>query len=139
MAIITLGLNHQTAPISVRERLAVPQDFVVNTLRRLRDLQGVEEAAILSTCNRTEFYCGVSDRSPESLVDWIAREQRVNREDFQHYLYTHTDSSTIRHMFRVASGLDSMVLGEPQILGQMKSAYQIATEAGTIGKTLGKP
>lgn len=138
MAIITLGLNHQTAPISVRERLAVPQDFVVNTLRRLRDLQGVEEAAILSTCNRTEFYCGVSDRSPESLVDWIAREQRVNREDFQHYLYTHTDSSTIRHMFRVASGLDSMVLGEPQILGQMKSAYQTATEAGTIGKTLGK-
>ena len=138
MAIITLGLNHQTAPISVRERLAVPQDFFVNTLRRLRDLQGVEEAAILSTCNRTEFYCGVSDRSPESLVDWIAHEQRVNREDFQRYLYTHTDSSTIRHMFRVASGLDSMVLGEPQILGQMKSAYQTATEAGTIGKTLGK-
>lgn len=138
MAIITLGLNHQTAPISVRERLAVPQDFVINTLRRLRELQGIEEAAILSTCNRTEFYCDVSDHSADTLVDWIAREQRVKREDFQRYLYTHRDSSTIRHMFRVASGLDSMVLGEPQILGQMKSAYQVATEAGTIGKTLGK-
>jgi glutamyl-tRNA reductase len=138
MAIITLGLNHNTAPVSIRERLAFPTEYVGQALRNLIRLPGFEEAAILSTCNRTEFYCGIQGTNRERLIDWIAEAQRLKREDFQPYLYTHNDSATIRHMFRVASGLDSLVLGEPQILGQMKTAYQAATEAGTLGKTLGK-
>lgn len=138
MAIITLGLNHNTAPVSVRERIAFPAEGMILALKNLACVPAVEEAAILSTCNRTELYCDLSNQDPEPLLDWLEREQRLKREDFQPFLYTHHDSSTIRHMFRVASGLDSMVLGEPQILGQMKSAYQVATEAGTVGKTLGK-
>lgn len=138
MAIITLGLNHNTAPISVRERLAFPAECVIDSLRNLISLPTIEEAAILSTCNRTEVYCGLHDENPEPILEWLEREQRLNRKDFLPFLYTHLDSSTIRHMFRVASGLDSMVLGEPQILGQMKLAYQTASQAGTLGKTLGK-
>lgn len=138
MAIITLGLNHNTAPLSVRERLAFPTEQLFHSLRNLNRMPWVEEAAILSTCNRTEIYCGVDPDNKERLVEWIADEQHLERADFQPYLYTHTDSATIRHMFRVASGLDSMVLGEPQILGQMKTAYQAAYEAGSLGKTLGK-
>jgi glutamyl-tRNA reductase len=104
----------------------------------LVELPEIDEAAILSTCNRTEVYCGAESTNQDILIDWIAHEQHLQREDLRPYLYTHTDAETIRHMFRVACGLDSMILGEPQILGQMKSAYQIAAEAGTLGKTLGK-
>jgi glutamyl-tRNA reductase len=104
----------------------------------LVELPEIDEAAILSTCNRTEVYCGAESTNQDILIDWIAHEQHLKREDLRPYLYTHTDAETIRHMFRVACGLDSMILGEPQILGQMKSAYQIAAEAGTLGKTLGK-
>jgi glutamyl-tRNA reductase len=111
MAIITLGLNHNTAPISVRERLAFPTEHVIHALRKLNQLPCVEEAAILSTCNRTEFYCGFNGPNRDPLIDWIAEQQQLTREEFQPFLYTHADSSTIRHMFRVASGLDSMVLG----------------------------
>ncbi len=138
MAIITLGLNHNTAPISIRERLAFPSEQMVNALRKLRGQPGVDEAAILSTCNRTEVYCGTQDWNPKAVIAWIANEQNICPEELQAYLYQHQDHSTVRHMFRVASGLDSMVLGEPQILGQMKSAYQAAYEAGTLGKTLSK-
>jgi glutamyl-tRNA reductase len=138
MAIITLGLNHNTAPVSIRERLVFSAEQAIQSLRTLRQLPGIEEAAILSTCNRTELYCGADGGSREILIDWIASEQGIRYEDVQPYLYTHHDSETIRHMFRVASGLDSMILGEPQILGQMKTAYQTATEAGTLGKTLSK-
>ncbi len=138
MAIITLGLNHNTAPISVRERLVFPTERMIDALRKLARLPGIEEAAILSTCNRTEIYCGSREGKNNALIDWIAEEQQLRPADFQPYLYSHCDSATIRHMFRVASGLDSMVLGEPQILGQMKTAYQAASEAGTLGKTLGK-
>jgi len=138
MTILTLGLNHNSAPVSVRERLAFPAERLQSALRTLVALPEIDEAAILSTCNRTEVYCGVGSTNQDVLIDWIAREQSLRQEDLRPYLYTHTDAATIRHMFRVACGLDSMILGEPQILGQMKSAYQIAAEAGTLGKTLGK-
>jgi glutamyl-tRNA reductase len=138
MAILTLGLNHNTAPILIRERLVFPAERLKSALLDLIQLPHIGEAAILSTCNRTELYCGVETGDQDILINWIAQEQHLHREDFQPYLYFHTDAETIRHMFRVACGLDSMILGEPQILGQMKSAYQIAAEAGTLGKTLSK-
>ncbi|MGZ8219691.1 glutamyl-tRNA reductase [Methylomagnum sp.] len=138
MGILTLGLNHNTAPVSIRERLAFPTERLRHALHGLIQLPDIEEVAILSTCNRTELYCGAESKGRDALIDWIAHEQRLRREEFQPFLYAHTDSATIRHMFRVASGLDSMILGEPQILGQMKTAYQTAAEAGTLGKTLGK-
>jgi glutamyl-tRNA reductase len=138
MGIITLGLNHTTAPVSVRERLSFPAERLKEALAGLIQLPEIEEAAILSTCNRTELYAGSGSLPHEAMIRWIAQEQRLRPEEFQPFLYTHTDTDTIRHMFRVASGLDSMILGEPQILGQLKLAYQTANEAGTLGKTLGK-
>jgi glutamyl-tRNA reductase len=138
MGIFTLGLNHNTAPVAVRERLVFPAERLKHALQDLIRLPQVQEAAILSTCNRTELYCGGSPAGDQSLIEWIAAQQRLKPEEFQPFLYLHDDSATIRHMFRVACGLDSMILGEPQILGQMKSAYQTASEAGTLGKTLGK-
>jgi glutamyl-tRNA reductase len=138
MAIITLGLNHNSAPLSIRERLVFPAESIVESLRAFKGLAGIEEAAILSTCNRTEFYCGSSSLDKEALLQWICNTQQLEPDVFRSYIYTHLEQATIRHMFRVASGLDSMVLGEPQILGQMKMAYQAATEAGTLGKNLSK-
>ncbi|MDD5035238.1 MAG: glutamyl-tRNA reductase [Methylococcaceae bacterium] len=138
MTILTLGLNHNSAPVSIRERLAFPAERLQASLRELVRLPDVEEAAILSTCNRTEVYCETESANQEAIIDWIAHEHRLQREEFRPYLYAHTDAATIRHMFRVACGLDSLILGEPQILGQMKTAFQTATDAGTLGKTLGK-
>lgn len=138
MGILILGLNHNTAPVSLRERLAIPAERLRHALSSLIQLPNVEEAAILSTCNRTELYCGAATEDQDPLIDWMAQEHHLRREDFQPFLYTHANTGTVRHMFRVASGLDSMILGEPQILGQMKSAYQTASEAGTLGKVLGK-
>ena len=138
MAILTLGLNHNTAPVAIRERLAFPAERLRPALGELMRLPEVEEAAILSTCNRTEFYCGTANADLDKIVDWIAREHRLKREEFHPYLYAHTDADTIRHIFRVACGLDSMILGEPQILGQMKTAYHAAAEVGTLGKTLSR-
>ncbi len=138
MTLHALGINYNTAPISVRERLAFPADSLEQSLKALWSSGKINGAAILSTCNRTEFYYQTDDSNPLSLIDWIADNKKINSQDFTPYLYSHTDSQTIRHMFRVACGLDSMVLGEPQILGQMKTAYQAAYEAGTLGKHLGK-
>ncbi|BBL69756.1 glutamyl-tRNA reductase [Methylogaea oryzae] len=138
MAILTLGINHTTAPVAIRERLAFPTDGLKDALLDLVRNVKVEEAAILSTCNRTELYCGADTATPQHLIDWLATHHGLPRDEFVPHLYTHTDSGTIRHMFRVACGLDSLVLGEPQILGQIKQAYQSASEAGTLGKHLGK-
>jgi glutamyl-tRNA reductase len=138
MTILTLGLNHNSAPVSIRERLAFPAERLQTALNELVRLPEIEEAAILSTCNRTEVYCGSSHANSDSIIDWMAREHRLQREEFRPYLYAHADADTIRHMFRVACGLDSMILGEPQILGQMKTAYQAAADAGTLGKTLNR-
>ncbi len=136
MALFTLGLNHRTAPLAVREQLA----FHAEELRRaLIDLVGggrVHEAAILSTCNRTELYCQAD--SPRQAIEWFAQYRRVPAHAIEPYLYTHPEREAVRHAFRVASGLDSMVLGEPQILGQMKEAVRIARESGALGTTLNK-
>ncbi len=136
MALLTLGLNHRTAPLPVRERLA----FHSEELRRaLGDLAGhgrVYEAAILSTCNRTEIYCQAE--SPEHAVHWLTEYRQLPGSEVTPYLYAHPGREAVRHAFRVACGLDSMVLGEPQILGQMKEAVRIARETGTLGVTLDK-
>ncbi|AAU92841.1 glutamyl-tRNA reductase [Methylococcus capsulatus str. Bath] len=138
MAILTLGVNHTTAPVSIRERLAFPAEQLQSALRDLIDLPQVGEAAILSTCNRTEVYCELDGRDQRPIVDWMCDQRQFDDQDISQYLYSHFDAGTIRHMFRVACGLDSMILGEPQILGQMKTAYQAAREAGTVGKILTK-
>ena len=132
-SLFTLGLNHQTAPLAVRER-------VVFHVERLQDALGelqrsfAREAAILSTCNRTELY--VAGEKPDELAQWLARYHRFAPEELQPYLYTLPHEQAVRHAFRVASGLDSMVLGEPQILGQMKEAARAAQCAGTLGSLL---
>jgi glutamyl-tRNA reductase len=138
MTLFAVGINYNTAPVSVRERLAFPADILDNTLKKLHSYKDISEAAILSTCNRTEFYYQGYGNNPATIVEWIADTKRIDPAEFIPYLYSHTDSQSIRHMFRVACGLDSMILGEPQILGQMKTAYHAAYQAGTLGKTLSK-
>jgi glutamyl-tRNA reductase len=137
MTLLAVGINYNTAPVSIREHLAFPADTLESSLQELWQLQEITEAAILSTCNRTEFYCATT-ANQQVLIDWVARNKQLNPKDFAPYLYSHTDRSLCRHIIRVACGLDSMILGEPQILGQMKTAYQVANNAGTLGKRLGK-
>ncbi|WP_150046329.1 MULTISPECIES: glutamyl-tRNA reductase [Methylomonas] len=138
MTLLALGINHNTAPVAIRERLAFPADILDNTLKTLRNVRDISEAAILSTCNRTEFYCHSQSEDQSPLIAWIADTKLIQPGEFTPYLYSYKDSQSIRHMFRVACGLDSMILGEPQILGQMKTAYHAANQAGTLGKNLSK-
>lgn len=136
MALLTLGINHRTAPLAVREHVAFHAEELQRALVDLVSGGRVQEATILSTCNRTELYC--HSETPQAVFEWLADYRRVSPQDLIPYLYTHPDREAVRHAFRVASGLDSMVLGEPQILGQMKEAVRIAREAGTLGATLDK-
>jgi len=138
MTLLALGINYTTAPVSIRERLAFPTEVLGDAVKELWQQQYISEAAILSTCNRTEIYCTTQGNDIAPLVNWIAHNRRLKQAEFQPHLYAHTDNAFIRHMFRVASGLESMILGEPQILGQMKTAYQTASQAGTLGKDLDK-
>ncbi len=138
MTLLALGINYTTAPVSIRERLAFPAEILNDAVKDLWQQQYISEAAILSTCNRTEIYCKAQNSNIDPVIDWISRHRQLKLTEFQPYLYAHTDNALIRHIFRVASGLESMVLGEPQILGQMKTAYQTANQAGTLGKDLGK-
>lgn len=134
--IFTLGINHHSAPLDVRERVAFHAERLPQALADLTGTCPVREAAILSTCNRTELYC--SAESPEVVIDWLVRHHQLSRETLAPYLYVHDQPDAVRHAFRVASGLDSMVIGEPQILGQMKDAVRSAEEAGTLGTQLHK-
>ena len=118
MTLLAVGINYNTAPVSVRERLVFPTEILDMSLKNLYKYRDITEAAILSTCNRTEFYFRATESDPSTLVDWLAETKQINPQEFSPYLYSHSDSETIRHMFRVACGLDSMILGEPQILGQ---------------------
>ena len=136
MTIFALGLNHQTAPLPVRERVVFHVEKLFDALGELTRGKAVAEAAILSTCNRTELY--LSAEQPESAAAWLAEYHRLNPAEISPYLYTLPQDQAVRHTFRVASGLDSMVLGEPQILGQMKDAVRTAEAAGTLGTVLHK-
>ncbi|MEO8410907.1 MAG: glutamyl-tRNA reductase, partial [Propionivibrio sp.] len=123
MALFTLGINHRTAPLAVREQVAFHTEELQPALIDLAASGHAHEAAILSTCNRTEIYCQAE--SPRAAQQWLAHYRRLTAHDIEPYLYTHPDGEAARHAFRVASGLDSMVLGEPQVLGQMKDAARI--------------
>ena len=135
MGLYALGLNHQTAPLAVRERVVFHVERLRDALVELKRSLA-REAAILSTCNRTELY--VAGEEPEALARWLAQYHHLQPEGLQQYLYTLPSEQAVRHAFRVASGLDSMVLGEPQILGQMKEAARAAQSAGTLGTVLHK-
>ena len=137
--IYTLGLNHTTAPVTMRERLAFGPDQLPTALGELIRVPGVQEAAILSTCNRTELYCELTSANDEyDVLRWLGGFHHVSPRDIEPYLYRYQERSAVAHALRVACGLDSMVLGEPQILGQIKEAYRTAREAGTLGRHLGR-
>ncbi|MCW8955434.1 MAG: glutamyl-tRNA reductase [Gammaproteobacteria bacterium] len=142
MSLITLGLNHKTTPVEMREKLAFTPETLPQAVTSLVQLENISEAAILSTCNRTELYCiSTSDEdntSDQALVEWFSNFHGMASADINGHLYLHKHEDTIRHALRVASGLDSMVLGEPQILGQMKQAYAQAKTLGTMGTMLDK-
>jgi glutamyl-tRNA reductase len=136
MQLFTFGLNHQTAPLDVRERVVFNAETIQQALRDLVDRQRVKEAAIISTCNRTEIYCSTDE--PRSAVSWLADYHGIKPQQLDSYLYRYPEDQAVKHAFRVASGLDSMVLGEPQILGQFKEAARSAEAAGTLGLILNK-
>ncbi len=133
MQLTAIGLNHQTAPISIRERLAFAAQILPQAVKEIVSDQAAKEAVILSTCNRTELYC-VGD--PGNIVDWMADYHQLPSKEIQPFLYTLTQDQTVRHAFRVSCGLDSMVLGEPQILGQLKNAVRVAQEQNAVHTNL---
>ncbi|MDQ6679761.1 MAG: glutamyl-tRNA reductase [Pseudomonadota bacterium] len=137
MSVFALGLNHTTAPLDLRGRFAFAPEQLVGTLQRFRErLHRASEVAIVSTCNRTELYVGADAALVAPAVDWLAGVGGVESRTLRDHAYVLEGSAAARHAFRVASGLDSMVLGEPQILGQLKHAIREADSAGTLGATL---
>ena len=137
MSIVALGLNHTTAPLELRERANVDHAGMGPALRSLQGFPGVSEAAILSTCNRTDLYCGLGV-GRDAPTHWFDEFLGIDRHDLAGHLYVHREDAAVRHVMRVASGLDSMVLGEPQILGQLKQAYGLARREGSLGVVLDK-
>ncbi|MBD1550898.1 glutamyl-tRNA reductase [Pseudomonas typographi] len=138
MAFLALGINHKTASVDVRERVAFTPEQLVDALQQLCRHTHSREAAILSTCNRSELYLEQGDLAAETVLRWLADYHRLSLDELRASAYVFEGDAAVRHMMRVASGLDSLVLGEPQILGQMKSAYAVAREAGTVGPLLGR-
>lgn len=143
MTIIALGINHKTAPVSIREKVAFDPACMPDVLQQMTDLVGIKEAAILSTCNRTELYCSIDEQQPtqqllETLTAWLADYHQLSDDALSSYTYHHLDEQAVQHMMRVASGLDSLVLGEPQILGQLKSSYVVAQQEKSVHASLGR-
>ncbi len=135
MPLQILGLNHNTAPVEIREQVVFAGDEVPRALMDLVQLEGVDEAILLSTCNRTEFYVMTSDGGGDELTSWLQNDRNLD-PSFNDSMFTLQEEDAIRHIFRVACGLDSMVLGEPQILGQLKEAFRHAQQAKTLGRRL---
>jgi len=155
MTFLAIGLNHKTAPVEIREKLSFSPEKIHDALRHLTSQKEVNEASILSTCNRTEIYCEISSRveitnpseedklqqkknHEQIIISWLKDHHALDDVNLGDFLYLHHDEDAVNHMLRVASGLDSMVLGEPQILGQMKVAFSTAKEAGCVGQLLHK-
>ena len=143
MNLIALGINHNSAPVEVRERVAFAPEQVSEALRDLCEMTAVDEAVILSTCNRTEIYTVVPESADAAakardLIDWMANYHHLGVEELRKSAYHHEAREALSHLIEVASGLDSMVLGEPQIFGQLKSAYAVAAESGACGAELNR-
>ena len=136
MSLVVVGINHRTAPVEVRERVVFEPARIPDALRELRTLPDVRESVIVSTCNRTELYCVTETPQPE-LGTWLQHYHQLGTS-IHHCLYHHVADDAVEHAYSVASGLDSMVIGEPQILGQLKDAYRVAQEAGTTGPVLNR-
>lgn len=137
MAILAYGMNYRTAPVEVRERVAFPEDALGSALQEAtRVIPSVSEAAIISTCNRTELYLAMDPSEEDSVRRWLAGSRNIGLSELTSMAYGHWDQEAARHLIRVASGLDSQVLGEPQIMGQVKTAYDLARSAGTLGPEL---
>jgi glutamyl-tRNA reductase len=137
MSLVVVGINHRTAPVEVRERVVFEPARIPDALQQLRTVPDVRESVIVSTCNRTELYCVTERAGASELGDWLQRYHGLHSPLHQS-LYHHDASKAVAHAFAVASGLDSMVLGEPQILGQLKDAYRVAQETGTTGPVLNR-
>ena len=137
MSILAYGLNYRTASLDLRERIAFPEEKLAQALKSVtNDISGVSEVAIISTCNRTEFYCAADPSSGEDISHWLADTRLIALNELENASYQYWDHDAAQHIIRVASGLDSQMLGEPQIMGQIKSAYDIARTCGTIGPEL---
>ena len=137
MSILAYGLNYRTAPLELRERVAFPEDSLGTALRELTlDIPQIQEAAIVSTCNRTELYCAAGNDCAQDLENWLSHRRDVHLNELQGASYQYWDHDAARHSIRVAAGLDSQMLGEPQIMGQVKSAFALAKQHGTSGPEL---
>ncbi len=136
MPLFAIGLNHDSAPVAIRESLAFNADTLGEALQDAKNETGADEVAILSTCNRTEIYIRLPHTDPEVVIGWLTRRQRVELHRVRPHLYVRRSTDAMRHLMRVSAGLDSLVLGEPQILGQVKDAYHKAASAGSLGAVL---
>ncbi|MGD2172977.1 MAG: glutamyl-tRNA reductase, partial [Gammaproteobacteria bacterium] len=136
MALLSLGINHLTAPVDIREKIAFAPEHMRQALGELQDIPAINESVIVSTCNRTEIYCDASSDCSEVITHWLTAHHGINDDGLSPYIYRHSDQEVARHLFRVASGLDSMVLGEPQILGQLKDSYDQARGGKSINSIL---
>lgn len=138
MALLAVGINHKTAPVEVRERVAFAPEQICEAMSGARQQAGLQEVAILSTCNRTELYCAAETADTQAVLDWVGQYHGLDSCELTRCSYSYRNEDAVRHMMRVAAGLDSLVLGEPQILGQLKSAFSVAQEAGMLGAELGR-
>ncbi len=138
MTLLALGINHKTASVDVRERIAISPAAMEEALVDAKQFAGLNEIAILSTCNRTEIYCSADNYSADALLKWLSGYKNLPLTDIQTSVYCHSDQAAVQHMMRVACGLDSLVLGEPQILGQLKSSYAVSQKLRLMKGELGQ-
>lgn len=138
MDLFAIGINHNTAPIEIREKIAFTHEQLRNALSDARKQVSVREIAILSTCNRTEVYCVADPASSDAVVQWLCDYHHLKRQVLSDSIYQHHGQAVVEHLTRVAAGLDSMMLGEPQILGQVKTAFSLADQYGTLGPVLAR-
>ena len=132
MTLLALGINHKTAPVALREKVAFTPDSLVEALASLRKVDGVDESVIVSTCNRTELYVNTQHESATALLAWLSNFHHVEVDEIANNSYVLAADDAVKHIMRVASGLDSLILGEPQILGQVKQAFGDAKHSGMI-------
>ena len=138
MQLFAFGLNHNTAPVEIREQVNFSPERLKQALQELIERELAQEVVIISTCNRTELYCGLEGDTMSAIINWLSHYHNIASKLLQAHLYTHSQAAAVGHLFRVACGLDSMILGEPQVLGQIKSAYGTARKMGSSGQLLNK-